>query len=362
MKTQNGTISVRQAVIIFILSTLSAAIRLFPSQSAGLGKEASWLAPIPAMLVLLLMQQVLLAFFRDNRVGDLGDAIRLSLGGAVGRFLIVVYFLWLSLIYFLYIRYYAERLLSSIFPSADLRFFILPMMVLVWMAARGRIEAYARFCEFSLLLFTLVFCIFFILLIPSVKLSNLYPITGTDVIPVLKATYPILGVWSYFTAIFFLGDSIGDKEQLRKAGKKGIVYLTVMTSLMMFFVVGSLGYTVARRMPLPFFNATKLISIIPPLNRQEPLLLACWMASDFIVIVLFAKILMQLIKKLFSGKEGKYFSSPIALWGYIGSQFLSTDRFELERFSVSIALYGNILLLFLVPVLVLAVGKLRKKL
>jgi hypothetical protein len=46
----------------------------------------------------------------------------------------------------------------------------------------------------------------------------------------------------------------------------------------------------------------------------------------------------------------------------VGSQYLATDRFELERLSVSFILYGNIVLLFLVPALVLAVGKLRRKL
>jgi hypothetical protein len=279
MNTKNGTISARQAVIIFILSTLSAAIRLFPSLSAGLGREACWLSPIVCAAALLFMRWILLAFFRSGKIGDLCDALRLSLGSAVGGLLIVLYFFWRALMFFLYIRYYAERLLSSIFPSADMRFFILPIVVLGWIAARGKIEAYARFCEFSLLLFTMIFLLFFVLLIPSVKLSNLYPITGTDAVPVLRASYPILGIWCYFTAIFFLGDSIADKEKFREASKKGIVYLVVMTTLMMVFIVGSLGYTVARRMPLPFFNATKLISIIPPLNRQEPLLLACWVCG-----------------------------------------------------------------------------------
>lgn len=294
MRIQNGKISVRQATILFVLSTLSAAIRLFPSLSAKMGMEASWLAPIISVPFLLILCAVLQSCFQKKDVGDLTDVFHLALGKIPGLILTIFYLFWILLIYFLYIRYYSERLLSSIFPDTDLRFFILPMMVLVWFAARGKIESFARFCEISALLFTVLFIMFFLLLIPSVKASNLLPITQTDLMPALLSAYPVLGVWGYITMVFFLGDDIVDKEAFRVQSKKGIAYLAVMTTFMMIFVVGSLGSSVSQRMSLPFFNATKLISIISPLDRFEPLLLASWIVSDFIVIVFFARVVISI--------------------------------------------------------------------
>lgn len=361
MRTQNGKISVRQAIILFVLSTLSAAIRLFPSLSAKMGMEASWLAPVISIPFLLVLCAVLQSCFKKRDVGDLTDVFHLALGKILGSILVIFYLFWILMIYFLYIRYYSERLLSSIFPNTDLRFFIIPMMILVWVAARGRIEAFARFCEISALMFTFIFIIFFLLLIPSIKASNLLPITQTDFVPALLSAYPVLGVWGYITAVFFLGDDIADKEAFRIQSKKGIAYLAVMTTIMMIFVVGSLGSSVSQRMSLPFFNATKLISIISPLDRFEPLLLASWMASDFIVIVFFARVAMSITKKVFSSLEIKYFATPVALMGYAGSQYLSADRFELAHLSESFALPGNLILFYLIPLLVFIVGKLRKK-
>ncbi|MPM36183.1 hypothetical protein SDC9_82778 [bioreactor metagenome] len=158
-----------------------------------------------------------------------------------------------------------------------------------------------------------------------------------------------------------MGDQIKDKNQIKKQSKHHILYLLVMCLLMMFFVIGSLGYTVAQRMPLPFFSATKMISFIETLDRLEPILLTTWVISDFIIITMFAFISMHIIKSLFAVSETKYFSSPLILLGYFGSQYLTSSRFETELFSNSVVLHLNIVFCFIIPAVILAIGKLRKK-
>ena len=85
----------------------------------------------------------------------------LTLGKVLAKLLLCLYFLWIFLLFFLYIRYYAERLLSSIFPDTDLRFFVIVMMLLVFMAARGRLSVIARFSELSILIMTAIIAVLF---------------------------------------------------------------------------------------------------------------------------------------------------------------------------------------------------------
>lgn len=358
---KNDTITVRQTMIIFTVATLSASIRLFPSDVSEFAKKACWISPAIGAIALLLLFPVLSALFKNRNDTNLSDVFELSLGKTAGKLLLAFYLFWSIVLYLLYIRYFGERLLTSIFPNTDMRFFILTMLIMVYIASRGKLETLARYSEFSFLLFTLVFIVFFVLLIPSVKLSNLYPVTQVDIIPAIKGTYPIIGIWGYITLLFFFGDHIVNLDKIKKQSKQCIAYLTIMTTLLIVFVVGSLGYTVAQRMPLPFFSATKLISIIEPLDRLEPVLLSIWVMADFIVITIFAMLIMKITGKLFSVSDTKQFASPVILLGYVGSQYLTSNRFELELFSGTVALSVNVIVCFLVPAIVLGIGKLRKK-
>jgi len=359
--TQNSKISARQAFIIFMVSILSAAIRLFPTSCAEIGEQAAWLAPIFGALPLLLLCLILSALFKKQSVAGFFDAIKLSLGKIGGGIMVSFYLFWVMIVYFIYIRYFAERLLSTIFPDTDIQFFIYSMMILVFIGARGKLETFARFSEVAFFLFTVVLIAFFILLIPTVKAENLLPITHYNLLPAAKAAYPILGIWGYLTLIYFLGDSVADKGNIMRIGKKGVVFLAFMTTLILVFVIGSVGYTVARRMPVPFFSATKLITIMEGLDRLEPVLLSVWIILDFIIITLFAKLVMRIAKNLFAVSEEKYLASPVVLLGAVGSQLLASSRFELETFSSKLGILINIITCFVFPAVVLAVGKLRKK-
>ncbi len=64
----NNKITARQTVIIFLVSTLSAAIRLFPSETAEISEEAAWLTPLVAVLPLSLIFFVLDRIFRDSYI------------------------------------------------------------------------------------------------------------------------------------------------------------------------------------------------------------------------------------------------------------------------------------------------------
>jgi hypothetical protein len=345
-----------------MVSTLSAAIRLFPSETAAISGAASWLTPLAGVVPLLLNFKVLNIMFKNNTYTNFGEVIEASLGRIMGKIIIVIFLLWMIILYFLYIRYYADRLLSSIYTSTDVRFFLLIMMLLVFMTTRGRIEAFTRFAEFSFLAFNAIMFAFFVLLLPSVKIENILPVTYYDIVPVIRASYPIAGIWCYLPLFFFIGDKVTDKGRINSYSKRTAIYLFVMNTLLIITVVGSIGPKVVQRMPLPFFNAVKVITFSELFDRMESVLLSVWVVSDFLVINSFAFIIMAICKQLFRLKEDKFLSAPLAFLGYSGSQFLTTSRFELKLFSNKIGLPINIITCILLPFIIMIIGKLRKKL
>jgi hypothetical protein len=114
-------------------------------------------------------------------------------------------------------------------------------------------------------------------------------------------------------------------------------------------------------MPIPFFSAIKAITVMETLNRFESVLLSMWVVSDFIVITVFALIIMRILERLFDAADVRQLSSPVALLGYSGSQYFTENRAELSAFSGKIGLAGNLIFCFLIPLAVFVIGKLRKK-
>ncbi|MDR1299820.1 MAG: spore germination protein, partial [Oscillospiraceae bacterium] len=361
MILNNDKISARQVFVMFIMSTFSPAIRLFPTLCANYGGVAGWLGPVAAGAVLALTMAAMAATFKGAAAPrDLGDAFEAALGRAGQRIALSVYLIWTLLLYAIYIRYYAERLMSTIFPNADIRFFLIPMLVLAFISARGKIEAFARFSEISILIFTAVFALLFVFFIPSVKPANLLPITPYDALPVVRASLPVINIWGFFTLFFFLGEHIVNRHEIGKYVKKSIVYLVAVTTATLVSVIGSLNYKTVTRMPAPFFSATKLIQVVRSFDRMEAILLSLWVMSDFVTILAFTFIAMHIAKKLFETSDTRPFASPIILFGYAGGLAVASNGLELEKFSANPAVVAiNIFICTVFPLAVCLIIKLR---
>jgi len=362
LPTQKGKITVRQALILFLLSTLSPTIRLFPALTAKFAGAAGWISPLLSAAGLAVILKLLSAVFQNKDIVNLRDFFERALGKLAGRLLIILFLVWIVILYLLYIRYYAERLISTIFPTTSIKLFIAVLQLLVFMATRSKFETFARFCEVSILIFSIVFVIFLIFLAPSIKVENIWPVTHLDIIPIGKGVYPVLGIWGYVVFIFTLGDRIKNKDELKKHVGSTVLYAAAAGTLVAFTVIGSLGPSVTARMPIPFFSAVKNISILQTLNRLESVLLSTWVICDFIVAAAFAFFIIGILKDLFKIAETRYLSTPAALLGYGGSQYLAASRFELASFSLTLGLSVNIILCFAIPILVFIIGKIRRRL
>jgi hypothetical protein len=85
--------------------------------------------------------------------------------------------------------------------------------------------------------------------------------------------------------VLFLGEKVVVKEPANLNAAGGILcFFLFMSTLIIITVVGSLGYKVVPKMPIPFFSAIKAISVMEALIRIESILLSVWVVSDFGVI------------------------------------------------------------------------------
>lgn len=361
---ENNKITVSQFLAISAVACLSPATRMMPIVAANTAKQAGWVSVLLGTVCLLVLYAIHGAIFRRGDAGPagLGDAFELAFGKIPSKALIAFYLLWTSYIYLLYIRYYAERMLSTIFTTTDIRFFLAVMMAMVLLALRGRVKVLARFSEISILVFVVVLVLLVAGIMPNFKLKNVWPVTHLDAVPVLEASFQIMGALGLMTLFFFFGEFINDKDALWKKGRRTALMLGAVLTVITLVCLGTLSYRVVANTPMPFFSAAKLISIVEPLDRIEALLFSVWVISDFVIITSMAIIMGSLAKRLFGTMETQCFAAPLALFGYVGGLALASSVFELESFSKSvIAPVLNLIIGYTIPFITLITGKLRKR-
>ncbi len=356
-----GKISTRQAMIILALMTLSPEIRLFPQFTAKIAGKAGWLAPVVAIVPLILLVILTQKMFKTYKEASLSDVFYKILGNTIGRIVVSLYLIWMLVLLALYIRYYAERILSSMLPHTSILFLIISMLIMVFIAARYGLTPIARAIEMFFLLFVVILIFTFVLVIPNVTYRNIMNVSYLDIWPVIKSSHIILSIWGYYIFIFFLGDKINDKENIKKIGLKGLMFKFVFCILLLITTIGTLSATLASHISLPFFMMVKNISIWGTIERLESILLSVWIVSDFVIITMFTCISIAIIKSIFVLSDTKALVGPVVLLGGVGALFLFNNRYDLESFSKFIAIPTNIVFAFIIPIFTFIVGKIRKK-
>lgn len=358
---KTNKISTRQLLILFIMTGAPSIIRIVPSVMAEVSKQASWVSNIVFSILAIPFLYILFKLLSIDKDASLDDAYAKIIGKTATKILMVIYMVWIFIVAALNLRYFAERFASSILIEAPIAFFMATLLSFVYIVTRKNIEYFARFSEIFIIFF--VIFIIGILTIPltEVKITNLLPVTTKDIIPILKSTYAEFGLFSYITFIAFLGDKISDKQNMQKYIIKLPINMFLINTALVINTIGIFGAKATTTFSMPFFIFLKNINQFVVIERTESIFISLWIATDFTIITTFLFILTKINRKLFGLKCRKEIVTPLIFGIYIFSQYISNNVFELKRFSEEIALYVNIVLGLIIPIIIYIIGKIRKK-
>lgn len=348
-------------MIIFIMITFSSAIRLFPLYTTKAAKQAAWLSPAVAFIGMLILVAIFQAFFKKGREWNFSDVIFNILGKVLGRIVLFLFLAYELVLSAMHERYYAERMLSSITPEVSIHFLLIVMLALVFYVTRGDIVALARFIELLFFAFIIAFGVISLLALSNVKITNILPVSYLDILPAAKGSVGIFIIWGfYFILAFFFADRVNGKEHIKKSGIQASVFILIVATLVIIITVGTMGQSLTSRIPLPYFVVVRVISILGTLERLESVVLAIWVAADFILISVMIYAAISIIKSFFNLSGTKSLASPVILITYILALVLAKNRFELEAFSTNIGTPVNMFWCGVFPLILFVIGKIRK--
>ena len=350
-------ISMRQACMILIGMVFSPAVRLFSSYVSSKGNQSGWMGPLIAGAVTAGFVFVLWLWVKTER--NYMEQLQYSLGTVGSKIIMVLYLLWGTGLVALHLRYYAERMVSTVYSELNMDIFILAMVGLcVYTLAKG-LTTLGRMSEIILPIILTVSAALLILLTKNIEIQSLLPVADTR--SILHVSFCNLASFGYVTFLLFFTDNIHNTQHFRKNSIISITVITAFSVWMFVSVIGSFGPYLIEKLSYPFLTVVKQISIGEFIQHIEAFIITLWILSDFMIIAFIGAAMLKVLGALIGTKDTKefilpYFALCAALVPTIGK-----NSHEMEYLSEKIFIPLNILLLFLIPVVILIVGKMKDK-
>jgi spore germination protein KB len=360
-------------MILFFFTSLSGILRITTPESGKFLSKSSWLAPVFALLPMLLLIFVLHIIIKKNRGKSLSQIIEAVFGKIFGKAVLFVFLIHVLFFIAFFVRNFGEKFVSSVFTKVSPEFFMIILLLSALYAARRNIEAFARFSEFSFLIISAAFALTFFMALFHISPANLYPVTYYDAKHIAQSSVPLVSLWSILTFALFLGDHINytdydhnypgaDSATFRRTATKFMLIIALLNFLGLIAVIGVFNAETASNISMPYFYIFKSIKSVGLIQSFETFFIILWAFTDFIMIAFFLFVMSKIFKTTFAISPGrsKLFMFPLAFIILILARVIGENNIAIEYFYANILSYSSIALGYVFPFLLLLVGKIRR--
>lgn len=354
-------ISLRQAVALGFVAVLSPLIRRFPRVPAEQIGRSAYLSVIftvlPLALAILLFHFL---FFRQKQGTDLGDIFTLSFGKPVGRGICALYSLWLSFYAGFLLRSGADRFITTVFHGAAHWVFILSMLILCLPAALGKLRYLGRSAMIFRPLMASVLLLIPLISLPNIDLNALLPVTKSDLVPNALGALETANVFGVAFYVAFLGRQVEGMAKLRDYAGWGLTLVLILL-LITVSCIGMFGAALCGKLTFPFFMLVRDVGALGALERIEPVIIAIWVFSDFIMLSLLLYLAGLLLQRGLGGKPKREYCSGLgATLCCFTAFFCAGDLAQFRFLSETLVPLLSALFVFGFPLAAATVGKARK--
>ena len=355
-------ITMRQLLSVLLAALLSPAIRVLPGGAARAAGEAGWLSPLLALPIALALCWVLFQVLAALPPGTgLAEACPLVLGKAGGKLALALCLLWGLLQLSVTVRMCGQRFLITGYRNRPVVFYMVVLLAVALWMARGRLAALGRAGEVFRTVLAVTLGVVLLLAAFQMEPENLFPIWTEDLPAAGAAVVPVLSLVGYAVPGAFLAGGLRRQEGDRAGALRWTARLCLLLSALLLVALGCLGPDLIARVEQPFFVMVKGIGVQGAFQRVESVVMALWVLSDLMLIGMLVLAACAVSRALFGLKRAQSAALPVVLAALAGSVLLFRDAFAVARFADGILTAGNLAFGFGLPLLLLAVGKMRGK-
>lgn len=372
------SISRRQMLALTFVAMLSPFLRLIPRQVAAAAGRAAWLSPWTALPVLLALIAVLAALLKCAPGQGLARVSCRVLGNGPGKAAMVIWSLWLCLHSGFLLRSGADRFIGTIFPDSDPWIFVIVMALLALVAGLGEMKTLARAAEIFRPPLLIVLLLALAIAAGTVRPEFLFPVSPEEAARSVQGgvmvadTLCIVAVLAAFLAGYEEGDAPFFPSFARFTAWSCLLACAICVA-----VIGVCGATLTRQLTYPFFSVVRDLTVFQTVQRFEALVVGLWVLPDFVLVSMELHIAADQLMLAFEktpredtsvgGFEGAVKRRNKLVWLCVAvmtaaAVLIARDAGQLAVWAFTLVPAVNLSLCFGYPLLLFAVGKLRRKL
>lgn len=321
---------------------------------------AAWLTGLAAFPALLAMGWVFWRLLRAAPPGEgLAGTFCAALGNWAGKGLTLLYIMWGLFLLCLEARLYGERMLAASAKDADLPFLLLILLALVLWMGRKKLAAFARAAEIFYLVLTVTLVLVLAFSVTDLRPENVLPIWTEDIPGVLRATVVPLSMAGVGVFAAFLGGRVAERAGDGRRGVRWLAAGCVAMSALQFGVLAQLGPVLSARLESPFFEVARGVGVAGAFQRVDSVVVALWLLSDLALLGLLLFALRAMATSVFGPRWEKWTPAAAVILAFFGAVVLLPSGFAAESLASAVALPGNLIMGFAVPLLVLLALKVK---
>lgn len=311
---QKEQIGVRQFSILVLMFTIGTAIMINPIIATTYAKQNGWIAYVLSLAVGLFIVWVYASIGEYFQGISLVESTQSTLGkwlGSVVILFVVVYTIILSSLILSNIGYFVSSriLIGTPLDAIDFMF-----IVLVVLGVRLGLETLARSAEILLPLFTLMFILFIIGILPQIEVNNILPVMENGFKPIWQSSsYMILFTFGELVLFLMLVPHLSNKKKIKGGFLSGTLLAGLVLIIIITLSILVIGAETTARSAYPTFNLAKKIDIARFVTRIEIVMAGIWIITIFFKLAICVYILTFSIKELFQLRDQKCLTLPLGL-------------------------------------------------
>lgn len=355
-------ISERQLNVLCYASLLSPVIRLLPHASILLTGKAAWLSPVFAAGGGALWFLFIKAFFKNRSSGEgLMEMCRKYIGKPLTAVLMFFMAFWLVFYCGFLLRTAAERFLSAVYSNGNTPVFVIVMLIICMIAANGTVKSLARSSEVFALIINAIFILVVVFSFINIKTDYLLPVAVEDVPKIALGSLPIVNIMGIYAYTSFLFRYVEKTPHEGINAFRWMLYLSLFAFFIIFITIGSCSAELASNLQSPFFMMIRNITILGFIDRIEAVLIAIWVATDFLFLSFLYIIIGDIGKEFVHCKSRLPFVIPAGVLSAVCAFLMTNNAFEIRALSERLVPAVNMSFSFVLLPFIFLCGKIRKK-
>lgn len=283
----------------------------FPHNIIEICKNAAWISVLYCIGVAVLILSIIYKLYHSDK-----NVIALSEkhGGAVLRIITGLFvFAVLFANFFTMIRIFPEIVRLVLLQTTYVQMIGLLFAVCIVLGAYCGIDAIARVQEMFIHVAGIVFICFIGLLVPNLRMENIFPLLGSGAFDLFVYNLPFLSVFSDLLVLNIIIPHMQDFSDYRRAGIKSVLTGGAFAAIVVAAYCLSYPHPVTETFLVPIYQLERLVHLSGFFSRLEAIFQFFWSISILLYSSLYLFVMAETWKTSFNLRETKPLILPIAV-------------------------------------------------